>query len=51
VRYTLTGKKLEIPVRKLLLGWPADRATSRDAMKNHASLDFISCLRTDNKGL
>jgi acetoacetyl-CoA synthetase len=32
VPYTLTGKKMEIPVKKLLLGVPPARACSRDAM-------------------
>lgn len=41
VPYTLTGKKLEVPVRKLLLGWPLDKAASRDSMKNPHSIDFF----------
>jgi len=41
IPYTLTGKKLEVPVRKLLLGWPLEKAASRDAMKNPWSLDFF----------
>jgi acetoacetyl-CoA synthetase len=41
VPYTLTGKKLEVPVRKLLLGWPLDKAASRDSMKNPESIDFF----------
>jgi acetoacetyl-CoA synthetase len=31
---TLSGKKLEIPVRKILLGTPVDRAANRDSMAN-----------------
>jgi len=41
VPYTLTGKKLEVPVRKLLLGWPLEKAASPDAMKNPQSLEFF----------
>lgn len=41
VPYTLTGKKMEVPVRKLLMGWPAERAASRDAMTNPHSLDWF----------
>lgn len=41
VPYTLTGKKLEVPVRKLLLGWPLEKAASRDSMKNPAAIDFF----------
>ena len=41
VPYTLTGKKLEVPVRKLLLGWPLEKAASRDSLKNPAAIDFF----------
>jgi acetoacetyl-CoA synthetase len=41
VPYTLTGKKLEVPVRKLMLGWPLENAASRDSMKNPAAIDFF----------
>jgi len=41
VPYTLTGKKMEIPVRKILLGMPAHKAASRDAMKNPSALDWF----------
>ena len=39
---TLTGKKMEIPVRKLVLGVPADKVASRDAMRNPAALDWFA---------
>jgi acetoacetyl-CoA synthetase len=38
---TLTGKKMELPVRKLLLGTPVDKVASADAMANPASLGFF----------
>jgi acetoacetyl-CoA synthetase len=38
---TLTGKKMEVPVRKLLLGMPRDKVASPDAMANPQSLDFF----------
>jgi acetoacetyl-CoA synthetase len=41
IPYTLTGKKLEVPVRKLLLGWPLERAASRDSMRNPGAIDFF----------
>ncbi|WNC74184.1 acetoacetate--CoA ligase [Thalassotalea psychrophila] len=41
VPYTLTGKKLEIPVRKVLLGWPLEKAASRESMKNPKAIDFF----------
>lgn len=39
IPYTLTGKKLEVPVRKILLGADPDKAASCDAMKNPAALE------------
>lgn len=43
VPYTLSGKKMEVPVRKLLMGWEPERAYSRDSMKDSAAMDwFIS---------
>ena len=41
---TLTGKKMEVPVRKLLLGMARDKVASSDAMANPASLDFFVAL-------
>ena len=38
---TLTGKKMELPVRKLLLGAEAAKVASPDAMANPASLEFF----------
>jgi acetoacetyl-CoA synthetase len=41
VPYTLTGKKMEVPVRKVLMGWPLEKAASRDAMANPEAIDFF----------
>ncbi len=38
---TLTGKKMEVPVRRILRGMPADQAANRNAMANPDSLDFF----------
>ena len=38
---TLTGKKLEVPVRKILVGAPAETAANRNAMANPDALDFF----------
>jgi len=38
---TLTGKKMELPVRKLLLGYPLEKIASQDAMANPDSLSFF----------
>lgn len=39
---TLTGKKMEVPVRKLLLGAALDTVASRDATKNPEALDWFA---------
>jgi acetoacetyl-CoA synthetase len=41
IPYTLTGKKMEVPVRKILMGLPVDEAARRDAMRNPESLDWF----------
>ena len=38
---TLTGKKMEVPVRKILMGWPLDKAASRGAMANPEMIDYF----------
>jgi acetoacetyl-CoA synthetase len=40
IPYTLTGKKMEIPVRRLLAGARAAEVASRDAMMDPAALEF-----------
>jgi len=39
---TLSGKVLEVPVKRILTGTPAEKAASRDSLKNPAALDFFS---------
>lgn len=34
IPYTLTGKKMEVPIRRIVMGMSPDRAASRDAMAN-----------------
>lgn len=44
VPYTLTGKKMEVPLRKVLTGTPPAAAASRDSMMNPGALEHIlSC--------
>jgi acetoacetyl-CoA synthetase len=38
---TMTGKKLEVPVKRILLGHPIDKAVNRDSMANPKSIDWI----------
>jgi acetoacetyl-CoA synthetase len=41
VPYTLTGKKMEVPVRRILTGMAPERAANRSAMANVDALDFF----------
>jgi acetoacetyl-CoA synthetase len=38
---TLSGKVLEVPVKRILSGVPADQAASRESLANPAALDFF----------
>ncbi len=38
---TLSGKVLELPVKKILTGTPPEQAASRDSLANPAALDFF----------
>jgi acetoacetyl-CoA synthetase len=39
---TLTGKKMEVPVRKILMGVAAEKAANRDAVANPHALDYFA---------
>jgi acetoacetyl-CoA synthetase len=39
---TLSGKALEIPVKKILMGEDPERAASRDSLANPAALDYFT---------
>jgi acetoacetyl-CoA synthetase len=39
---TLSGKKMEVPIKKLLLGQPLNKVANTDAMANPASLDWFA---------
>jgi acetoacetyl-CoA synthetase len=38
---TLSGKALEVPVKRILMGQPADKAASRDSLQNPDALDYF----------
>jgi acetoacetyl-CoA synthetase len=44
---TLSGKILEVPVKRILTGTPADQAASRESLANPAALDFFVELAAD----
>jgi acetoacetyl-CoA synthetase len=39
---TLSGKVLEVPVKRILMGTPVEKAASRDSLANPASLDYFA---------
>ena len=41
VPYTISGKKMESPVKKILMGTSPDKAASRDTMRNPDSLNIF----------
>jgi acetoacetyl-CoA synthetase len=43
---TLSGKKLEVPVKRILLGQPADVVASKDALADPSALDWYRGLAT-----
>lgn len=50
IPYTLSGKKLEIPVRRILLGQPIEKAANLGAMRNPESIDYFVRLATRLSG-
>jgi len=41
VPYTISGKKMETPIKKILLGQPANKVISKDAMRNPSAIEFF----------
>jgi acetoacetyl-CoA synthetase len=41
IPFTLTGKKMEVPVRKILMGVASEKAANRDAVANPQVLDYF----------
>ncbi len=47
---TLSGKKMEVPVRKILMGFPLEQAANLDAMRNPESIQpFVDLARALQK--
>lgn len=38
---TLNGKKLEVPIKKMLMGFPLEKAVNKDSMSNPDSLEYF----------
>ena len=47
IPYTISGKKLEAPVKKILIGMPLSKAANIGAVRNPESLDFFMNLRSN----
>lgn len=41
IPYTINGKKLEVPVKKILMGIPLEKAANPGSLKNAQSLDYF----------
>ena len=41
IPFTLTGKKMEVPVRRILMGVAPEKAANRDAVANPRALDYF----------
>ena len=41
IPYTISGKKTEAPVKKILMGHDLDKAINRDALRNPKAMDFF----------
>lgn len=46
IPYTISGKKMEAPIKKILMQIPIDKAINKDAMKNPESVDFYVSFAT-----
>ena len=47
---TLSGKKQELPIKRLYQGRPVDRIINRDAMANPDVLDWYSAMARERVG-
>jgi acetoacetyl-CoA synthetase len=46
---TLSGKVLEVPVKRILMGTPAEEAASRESLANPDALDYFVKLEGENR--
>jgi acetoacetyl-CoA synthetase len=51
IPYTLSGKKMEVPVKKILMGMDISRSLNQDAVRNPAALNFFLTFAADLSGL
>ena len=48
IPYTLSAKKMEVPVRRILQGVAPEKVAAPDSMRNPASIDWFVAFRADN---
>jgi len=41
IPYTISGKKMETPIKRILLGQEPDKVINRDAMRNPQALEYF----------
>ena len=41
IPYTISGKKVEVPIKKILLGYSVDNVVSRDSLRNPETIDWF----------
>lgn len=41
IPYTLSGKKMEVPVKKVLMGMQSEKGVNKDAIRNPEAMDFF----------
>jgi acetoacetyl-CoA synthetase len=46
----LSGKVLEVPVKRILMGESPDKAAARDSLQNPAALDYFVKLSAETGG-
>ncbi len=49
IPYTISGKKMEAPVKKILSGHSAEKVLNKDAMRNPEAMEFFVELASDYK--
>jgi acetoacetyl-CoA synthetase len=47
---TLSGKALEVPIKRILMGQPPEQAASRESLANPAALDVFVALAAEQQG-
>ncbi|HRQ50589.1 MAG TPA: hypothetical protein PLR74_08650, partial [Agriterribacter sp.] len=45
IPYTISGKKMEMPVKKILMGRPLEKSVNTGSVKNPESLEFFKTFR------